>query len=248
MITRTLTAAAAVSAVVLLAATPSALADDTVSAADLREARAAATAPSTVDAVTDFMGDLREGHSLGAATVAVRDGVVPVYTLSPEFVAGVRGARPGRLAYLAVPASSSDGQTSTIQTVRGEDGRWTVGNLASGDQETRLAATLPAGAVLLHEPQVNAWYASKGAQLTVLDPGASGRGPGSRLAVADYQRAVAKAYGDKRGGSEYAAQGMAGGFGPESGESGSVLPLVGLGAAALLGTGAFALRTARRQQ
>ncbi|MGZ3146319.1 hypothetical protein ACVDFE_30870 [Lentzea chajnantorensis] len=242
MNTRNLTAAAVLSVVVLLAAGPSAHADEAVSAADLQAARAAATEQSTVDAVADFLGDLR---GKGAATVAVRDGVVPVYTLSPEFVSGARDAQPGKLAYVAVPASSSDGQTSTIQTVRGADGRWSVANLASGDQESTLAAKLPAGATLLHEPQVNAWYAQKGTRLTVLDAGGSGRRAGERLTVAEYQRAVAKAYGGKQSGSDYAAQGLAGGFGSQSGED-SVLPLVGLGALALLGSAAFALRVARR--
>jgi hypothetical protein len=202
-----------------------------------------------VEAVTDFLGGLRvrEGRARGTAAVAVRDGVVPVYTLSQEFVAGVAGAQPGKLAYLAVPASSSDGRTSTIQTVRGEDGRWTVGNLASGNQESRLAAKLPAGATLLHEPQVNAWYARQGDGLTVLDAGGSGRAVGERLTVADYRRAVSKAYGDKQNGSEYAAQGMAGGYSQESGSGGdSTLPLAGLGVLALLGAAPFVLHRARR--
>ncbi|MFD4669995.1 hypothetical protein ACFWNN_09685 [Lentzea sp. NPDC058450] len=247
MIIRALTAAATLSAVVLLAATPSALADEPVPASDLQAARAAATAQSTVDAVADFLGDLPGGQALGVQTVSVRDGVVPVHSLSPEFVAGTRGARPGKLAYLAVPASSTDGRTVTIQTARGEDGRWAVANLASGDQETRLAAKLTAGATLLHEPQVNAWYASKGAVLTVLDPGGSGRQAGERLTVADYQRAVVKAYGNKQRGSDYAAQGMAGGFGSPSNEDGSVLPLAGLAAVALVGTTALGLRSRRRR-
>ncbi|HEX7301490.1 hypothetical protein [Lentzea sp.] len=246
MTTRKLAAAVTLSAAVLLSTGPSAYADETVSAADLQAARAVAAQQSTVDAVADFLGDLGGNRSprTAAAGVAVRDGVVPVYTLSPAFVAGAQGAQPGELAYLAVLASAGDGQTSTIQTVRGANGRWEVANLASGDQESRLAAQLPAGATLLHEPQVNAWYAKKGTRLTVLDPGGSGRRAGEGLAVADYQRAVAKAYGDKQSGSDYATRGLAGGFGPQTDDS--VLPLLGLGALALLGTAAAGVRAVRR--
>ncbi|KOV90050.1 hypothetical protein [Nocardia sp. NRRL S-836] len=248
MNTRTLAVAAALSAAVLLSAGPLAHADEPVSAADLRAARAAATAQSTVDAVTDFLGDLRarDGQNLGATSVTVQDGVVPVYTLAPEFVSGAQGAQPGRLAYLAVPATSGDGRTSTIQTVRGRDGRWEVGNLASGDQEFRLAANLPTGATLLHEPQVNAWYAGKGGELTVLDPGGSGRAAGERLTVADYQRAVHQAYGDKQRGSDYAAKGMAGGYAAQPDSGVPVLPLAGLAALALLGSVTFVVRSLRR--
>ncbi|MGW6441726.1 hypothetical protein [Lentzea sp. NPDC055074] len=255
MITRTLAAAAALSAAVLLAVAPSAQADDPLSAADLQAARAVAADPSTLTAVTDFLGSLqaREGRAAGVAPAAVREEVVPVYTLSPEFVSGAAGARPGRLAYLAV-AASADGRTSTIQTVRGDDGRWTVANLASGDRESRLAAALPAGATLLHEPQVDAWYAERGGELTVLDAGGGGRKAGERLEVADYQRAVAKAYRNKQSGSRYATEGMAGGFSQPSGGDPApgtsagdpVLPLLALGALAAFGAAAFVLRSRHR--
>lgn len=146
----------------------------------------------------------------------------------------------------AVPATSCDGRTSSIQTVRGEDGAWTVTNLASGGRESPLAAALPAGATLLHEPQVDPWYAVRGDDLTVLDAGGSGRAAGERLEVAGHRRSVAEAYGDEQSGSGYAAEGTAGGYGPRTGGGDLVLPQLGLGAPAAPGAAAFAVRSPRR--
>ncbi|RZQ61057.1 hypothetical protein EWH70_26135 [Amycolatopsis suaedae] len=213
--------------------------------ADADAARSAAAAPSTVHALAGFLGDLRvrEGAPAAATAVTVGETVLPVYTLSAEFVAGAAGAEPGRLAYLAVPAVAGDGRTATVQVVR-DGGGWTVGNLASGDEEFRLAGKLPGGAVLLHEPQVDAWYATESGRLTVLDPGGSGRAAGDVVTVADYQRAVGERYGDKQAGSGYAADGKAGGYGPSSEEDSPVLPLA-LGGLGLVAAGVAGLRLRR---
>ncbi|RZS40868.1 hypothetical protein EV193_103182 [Herbihabitans rhizosphaerae] len=220
--------------------------------ADVHAARAAAAAPATVEALTDFFGDLRarDGAPAARATaVTVGHTVLPVYTLSPEFVSGAAGADPGKLAYLAVPAAANDGRTATLQVTREGDGAWTVGNMASGDLEFQLAGKLPAGAVLLREPQVNAWYARQGDRLTVIDPGGTDRTAGEVLTVADYQKAVGQRYADKQAGSGYAARGQAGGYGLGQrpiGDDNGVVPLLCLGGLGLIGVAAFGIRRSRR--
>ncbi|MGW4519848.1 hypothetical protein [Amycolatopsis sp. NPDC004378] len=142
----------------------------------------------------------------GPISVQVDADAYPVYELSPDFVVGKPGASPGDFAYFAVPARASDGRTATLWSVRGADGAWQVGNIASGDIESGYARKLPAGAQLLHEPQVDAWYAVQGGRVTPLSDGAA------VITVADYQRTVAARYGDKLPGSDYARKGEAGGY------------------------------------
>lgn len=139
----------------------------------------------------------------GPVTVRIAPDAYPVYELSPDFVAGKPGAAPGDFAYFAVPAQASDGRTATLWSVRGADGAWQVGNIASGDVEGEYARKLPAGAQLLHEPQIDAWYAVRDGRVTSLADG---------KAVADYQRTVEARYADKLPGSAYARDGEAGGY------------------------------------
>ncbi|WP_410670424.1 hypothetical protein [Amycolatopsis sp. cmx-4-68] len=141
----------------------------------------------------------------GPVTVEVAPDAYPVYELSPDFVMGKPGAAPGDFAYFAVPVRASDGRTATLWSVRGADGAWQVGNIASGDVEGGYARTLPTGAQLLHEPQVDAWYAVRDGRLTSLSERTT-------VDVADYQRTVSQRYADKLPGSPYAREGEAGGY------------------------------------
>ena len=186
-----------------------------ISSADAASATAVATAPELQAVLARFFA-AAPGAPKGVAPVSVQvgDSAVAVYDLSPAFVAGTKGAAVGDFAYFAVSARASDGRTATVWSVRGESG-WTVGNIASGDDEAVLAKSLPAGAQLLREPQLDAWYAVHDGLVTRL-----GTQPAQTVTLAAYQQAVAGRYADKLPGSAYAENGEAGGFG----NSGQVMP------------------------
>lgn len=173
-----------------------------ISSADAVAAHAAAA--DLQDTVGRFFAQAPDAR--GPVTVRIEPDAYPVYELSPDFVAGKPGAAPGGFAYFAVPARASDGRTATLWSVRGENGAWQVGNIASGDVEGGYARKLPAGAQLLHEPQIDAWYAVLDGRVTPL----SGNAPA--VTVADYQRTVEARYADKLPGSPYDRQGEAGGY------------------------------------
>lgn len=144
---------------------------------------------------------------------------VPVYSLNPDFVRGEDGAAAGRFAYYAVAANSPAGSV-TIDAVRNDGGSgWHVAKVAGGKVESSLAAQLPAGAKLLNEPQLDAWYAWTGDELTLLEAGMPKlrNRVGRSFSIADYQRLVAERYGDKLPGSDYAKQQKIGGYGVGSG-------------------------------
>ncbi|RSD13405.1 hypothetical protein [Amycolatopsis eburnea] len=172
-----------------------------ISSADAAAAHTAAA--NLQDTLVRFFAQAPD--SRGPVTVRVAPDAYPVYELSADFVTGKPGAAPGDFAYFAVPAQASDGRTATLWSVRGDDGAWQVGNIASGDVEGAYARQLPAGAQLLHEPQVDAWYAVRDGRLTPLDGGTA-------VTVADYQRTVGARYADKLPGSAYARNGEAGGY------------------------------------
>lgn len=176
----------------------------------------AARAPETLDTLSRFFA--REGAvSKAAADPRVRGEAVPVRYLSPEFVAGEKGAPIARVEFLASKAVSSDGQEASLWTAR-QGGSWQVVNIATGDDETHYARVgadkLPEGTVF-HEPQINAWYVQGRGRVLPLDADAEravGRG-GTSLAA--YQKRVHAAYADKLPGSAYAKSGEAGGFAPK---------------------------------
>ncbi|MEV7044845.1 hypothetical protein [Amycolatopsis sp. NPDC051061] len=172
-----------------------------ISSADAVAAHAAAA--DLQDTLVRFFAQAPDAKE--PVTVRIAPDAYPVYELSPDFVVGKPGAAPGDFAYFAVLAQASDGRTATLWSVRGADGAWQVGNIASGDVETAFARTLPAGAQLLHEPQVDAWYAVRDGRLTSLSERTT-------VNVADYQRTVAARYADKLPGSAYAREGEAGGY------------------------------------
>ncbi len=244
---------AGLAAVVLFVSVPLAHADQ-LSSEDLAAAKAAAEDPTLRAELGRFFtqtsGDSQE------PSVSVVDESFPVYELSKGFVAGKK-APAGQLAYVAVTVTASDGQAATLWTVRGEDGAWRVGNIASGDRESALFRKLPPGATLLHEPQVDAWYAVSDGRVTLLDAGASGRATGAMVSLAAYQQAVSGLYGEMLEGSPYASEGKAGGFGaqvmprgdggpaPDAQDTGFV-PLLIFGGLFLIGVATFFLHSKRR--
>ncbi|MFF1482162.1 hypothetical protein ACFVYD_32195 [Streptomyces sp. NPDC058301] len=261
---RRLSSATAVAAVLAGLCAPYAAAAEppTATAGSKAAAHRAATAPTTLDTLSRFFA--RDGKvSLTAAAPRVQGDAVPVYTLSPEFVAGRAGAPVAKLEYLASTAVSSDGQKASLWTVP-QGTTWKVVNIATGDDEARYAAAgasrLPGGTVF-QEPQINAWYVQNGAAVLPLDEDAV-KAVGARgTTLAAYQRRVQRAYGDKLPGSAYAKSGKAGGYGqtPEEaraqaaagsaghggGTATATSVTAGAGALAAAGLGAVALRRRR---
>lgn len=200
-------------------AAPQATADSGSGPSDAsREAaHEAASAPKTLDTLSRFFA--REGAvSKAAADPRVRGGeAVPVRYLSPEFVAGKKGAPIARVEFLASDAVSSDGQEASLWTVK-QGGSWQVVNIATGDDETHYARVgadkLPGGTVF-HEPQINAWYVQGRGRVLPLDADARRAVSAGGASVAAYQKRVHAAYADKLPGSAYARSGKAGGFAPK---------------------------------
>lgn len=162
---------------------------------------------------------------------------VPVFEPTAAFVAGTSDV-PAALAYVAVPARTGDGTTATVWAER-QGPAWAVVNVASGDYE-RQYAQAAAGGYLLHEPQVNAWYAVHGDTVTVLHGSVTGLAAGTHLSLRDYRAALHGRYADKLPGSAYDRDGAGGGYGGgeravPAAEPGQVpvLPLAGGGERAL---------------
>ncbi|MCR6483951.1 hypothetical protein M8542_14090 [Amycolatopsis sp. OK19-0408] len=209
-------------------------------------------AKATLDrlATTKFPG----AHQAATANTATADPrtQVAVYEPTAAFVTGASDV-PAALAYVAVPARTGDGTTATVWAER-QGPAWTVVNVASGDYEQKYAAAA-AGGYLLHEPQVNAWYAVRGDSVTVLAGSVTGLAAGTRLSLAEYRAALHERYADKLPGSAYDRDGAGGGYGgreravpaAEPGDV-SVLPFV-LGGVlvVVLAGGAVALPRLRRR-
>ncbi|MFD5698939.1 hypothetical protein [Streptomyces lasiicapitis] len=183
----------------------------------------AAEAPKTLDTLSRFFA--REGAVTKAAAEprVAGDKAVPVYYLSPDFVAGKKDAPIARMQFLASKAVSSDGQEASLWAVR-QGGSWQIVNIATGDDETHYARVgadkAPGGTVFL-EPQINGWYVTKGTRVLPLDKDARRAVGAEGTSVAAYQKRVHKAYGDKLPGSAYGKSGKAGGFTEEpSGRAG----------------------------
>lgn len=175
---------------------------------------------------------------------------VPVYEPTAAFVAG-KSDVAAALAYVAVPARTGDGTAATVWAER-QGPAWTVVNVASGDYERRYAQAA-AGGYLLHEPQVNAWYAVHGDAVTVLDGSVTGLVAGTELSLEDYRAALHERYADKLPGSAYDRDGAGGGYGGReravpAADPGDVpaLPFV-LGGVLVLVAGAAAVPRLRRR-
>ncbi|WP_171167744.1 hypothetical protein [Streptomyces sp. I05A-00742] len=214
-------AAAAALATGLLALTPLAHAASSSGAAapapppaaGLAAAHDAAAAPGTLDTLSRFFA--RDGAIAKAdAKPRIEGATVPVYSLSPDFVAGKRNAPVAGLDYLASKAVSADGQKASVWMAGGGTA-WKVVNIATGDDETRYAAEGAkklSGGTVFREPQVNGWFVQRDNWVLPLNTEAV-RAVGARGTTLDaYRDRVGKAYGDKLPGSAYAKKGLAGGY------------------------------------
>lgn len=183
---------AAVAACFSLGAIGTATAAGTVgdpSAADRAAARRAATAPATAQTLSRFFA--RDG-AMAAAAPRVEGETVPVYTLAPDFVSGKPGAAVARTEFLATKAVSSDGQQASLWTAR-LGGEWQVVNIATGDDEfryTRLGARKLPGGIVFREPQIDAWYVSRGTRVLPLDADAIRAVGGRGTTLAAYRARV----------------------------------------------------------
>ncbi|MDG4863010.1 hypothetical protein P8605_33220, partial [Streptomyces sp. T-3] len=192
----------------------------TASDASRAAAHKAAAAPGTLDTLSRFFA--RDGAvTKAAADPRIEGTAVPVYYLSPKFVAGKKGAPIGQLQYLASKAVASDGQEASLWTVK-QGAKWQVVNIATGDDETHYARVgadkLPGGAVF-REPQIDAWYVQRGTRVLPLDADAKRAVGADGTSLSAYQDRVQEAYGDKLPGSAYAKSGKAGGYGKQPGQA-----------------------------
>ncbi|MCS0637353.1 hypothetical protein NX801_17110 [Streptomyces sp. LP05-1] len=228
MTVRRLAATAALTTALLTGAAPTALAAGAPGPAATTPDRAA-SAPGTLDTLARFFAQAgRSGTPSGAPSGAkaaapagavaaprIEGTAVPVYVLSPDFVAGRADAPVARVEFHAATAVAGDGRKASVWTVR-QGTSWRVVNIATGDDETRYARqgarALPGGTVF-REPQIDAWYVQKGTRVLPLDEDAA-RAVGARgTSLAAYRDRVRSAYGDKAPGSAYAKRGLAGGYG-----------------------------------
>ncbi|WP_371540317.1 hypothetical protein OG210_15535 [Streptomyces sp. NBC_00466] len=220
-------AIAGAAATAALALAPSASAADhstgptahlTDSAAGRSAAQQAAAAPATLHTLARFFAASGTHPATPSATSGpapqIKGPAVPVYTLSPDFVAARSGAPVARLDFLASTAVSADGRKASVWTVP-QGTSWQVVNIATGDDETHYAAKgtakLPGGTVF-REPQINAWYVMKGTRILPLDTEAVHAVGAHGTTLASYQHRVHEEYGDKLPGSAYAKKGEAGGY------------------------------------
>ncbi|GAA3068914.1 hypothetical protein FHS39_002015 [Streptomyces olivoverticillatus] len=182
-------------------------------ASGLAAAHEVAQAPATLKTLSRFFA--RDGAiAEDKAQPRIEGASVPVYTLSPEFVAGTADAPVAKLEFLASAAVSADGQKASVWTARTGD-TWKVVNIATGDDETRYAAEGArklSGGTVFREPQINAWYVQRGEKVLPLDADAV-RAVGEGGTTLDAYRArVHRAYGDKLPGTAYDRKGLAGGY------------------------------------
>jgi hypothetical protein len=168
---------------------------------------AAVTAAHSAEAIGFARTNFRRPGQADPGVITVADTGVPAYTLDPAFVRGEGAGRVAVLEYVAVVARAQDGRTATIQAAPDARAGWRVGSVLSGDDETRLATRLPAGAVLLDEPQINGWYALSTDGVRLLRASLPQTPVGAFVPLASYQRQVHDRYADKQPGSRYQRDG-----------------------------------------
>ncbi|MDT7797087.1 MAG: hypothetical protein QOI78_520 [Actinomycetota bacterium] len=168
---------------------------------------AAVTAAHSDRAISFARTNFRRPGQPDPGVITVADTGVPAYTLDPVFVRGDGDGRVAVLEYVAVVARAQDGRTATIQAAPDAQAGWQVGSVLSGDDETRLATRLPAGAVLLDEPQINGWYALSADGVRLLQASLPQTPVGVFVPLANYQRQVHGRYADKQPGSRYQRDG-----------------------------------------
>jgi len=198
---------------------------------------------------------------------------VPMFELSPEFVAGKvqpTAQNAVRLSYLASRVSAADGHQAAVllapqgapQRANGENGTassvaqqgWQLAGIRDGDAEVSLAERGTPQARTFTEPQIHAWYRiTREGNVEPLNQEATTSLGGKRsITLAAYQKLVASRYGDKLPGSAYDRKGLAGGFGlaeaqPEQEAGQSWQPAAVTGVASLAAVGGAAVYIRRRR-
>ncbi|MEU5805903.1 hypothetical protein [Streptomyces sp. NPDC047718] len=155
---------------------------------------------------------------------------VPMFEISPEFVAGKAQGSPQtalRLSYLASRVNASDGRpASVLLTPQGSPSApgsspqnpgaegWQLAGIQDGDRDLSLAERGTPQARVFTEPQIHAWYrlTADGMVEPLNDEANTGLGGKRSLTLAAYQKLVSSRYGDKLPGSEYDRKGLAGGY------------------------------------
>ncbi|MFK0251221.1 hypothetical protein ACIQUM_41535 [Amycolatopsis azurea] len=164
---------------------------------DAARLAAAVAAAHTPAAASIARTNLEQGGPPASGALDVAGTGIPAYAVNPDFVRGIPGAHAGRLAYVAVVVTAADGRKATLQVApQGADG-WTVEAALSGEDERKLADALAPGAALLSEPQINGWYALEPGKVTLLRASLPQNAVGEPVPLADYQRQLAKRYGDR---------------------------------------------------
>lgn len=104
---------------------------------------------------------------------------------------------------------------------------------------------------MFREPQIDAWYVTRGSRVLPLDEDAVRAVGAGGATLSAYRARVVQAYGDKLPGSPYAERGAAGGYadadaGPAAAEGAEAPWAAGAGAVALGALGVAAVRRSRR--
>lgn len=155
---------------------------------------------------------------------------VPMFEISPEFVAGKARTTPQtalRLSYLASRVNASDGRPASVLLAPqgnpsskgsgpqspGAEG-WQLAGIRDGDKDLSLAERGTPQARVFTEPQIHAWYRLTAAGMVepLNEEAKTGFGGKRAITLAAYQKLVSARYGDKLPGSEYDRKGMAGGY------------------------------------
>ncbi|MFI8504911.1 hypothetical protein ACIGFK_41360 [Streptomyces sp. NPDC085524] len=155
---------------------------------------------------------------------------VPMFEISPEFVAGKTQATPQtalRLSYLVSRVTAADGKHAAVllapkgntpttgsgpQNVGAEG--WELAGIRDGDNDVSLAERGTPQSRAFTEPQIHAWYrlTAEGVVEPLNEEATTGLGGQRGVTLAAYQKLVTARYGDKMPGSEYDRKGMAGGY------------------------------------
>ncbi|MGG8407092.1 hypothetical protein ACM614_10945 [Streptomyces sp. 12297] len=156
---------------------------------------------------------------------------VPMYEISPEFVAGGSRATPRtalRLSYLASRVTAADGTSAAVLLAPKRNAAamgsgpqqvgaagWELAAIRDGENDVRLAERGTPQSRAFTEPQIHAWYrlTAAGTVEPLNKEATAGLGGKRAITLAAYQRLVNARYGDKLPGSAYDRKGMAGGYG-----------------------------------
>ncbi|MFB7175856.1 hypothetical protein ACFCYM_34325 [Streptomyces sp. NPDC056254] len=240
-------------AALILGGAPAQAADG-VSIAGYQSAEQTLRSDQVRDTVSRFLVSARQNHSPEPAEHGARTNAentpaaaaappefdlknpVPLFEISPEFVAGKTPASPQtalQLSYLASRVTASDGRHAAVLLAPlgatkgngqnpGSQG-WQLAGVRDGDTEISMAEHTTPQARSFTEPQIHAWYQLTSAGMVVpLNEEAknslSGRGS---ITLTSYQKLVASRYADKLPGSEYDRRGLAGGFDDQTTEQSS---------------------------